>query len=153
MPELMQSGRNRTPHRRPRARKYAVVAAALLTSRCEAVRRLSTVPSARLLEIRRCWQSLLIALQRRSRLVDSKGWTRGILMIERALLLAALTMLACSPAQTETPGSGNIQTALSKLDPYICDIMHETGIPGLAVAVVYQGPRCFYEGIWRSQAR
>jgi CubicO group peptidase (beta-lactamase class C family) len=61
------------------------------------------------------------------------------LMMKKALLLTALTMLACSPAQTETPGFGNIQTALSKLDPYICDLMHETGVPGLAVAVVYQG--------------
>jgi CubicO group peptidase (beta-lactamase class C family) len=68
------------------------------------------------------------------------------LMMKTALLLAALTMLVCAPAQTETPGSGNIQTALSKLDPYICDIMHETGIPGLAVAVVYQGRVVFMKG-------
>jgi CubicO group peptidase (beta-lactamase class C family) len=67
-------------------------------------------------------------------------------MMKKALLLAALTMLACSPAQTETPASGNIQTALSKLDPYIGDLMHETGIPSLAVAVVYQGRGVFMKG-------
>jgi CubicO group peptidase (beta-lactamase class C family) len=60
-------------------------------------------------------------------------------MIKKAFLLAAVTAFFCAPAQTETPGSGNLQTALSKLDSYIADTMQQTNVPGLAVGVVYQG--------------
>jgi CubicO group peptidase (beta-lactamase class C family) len=67
-------------------------------------------------------------------------------MVKKALLLAAVTGLLCAPAQTETPGSGNIQTALSKLDTFISDTMQKTNLPGLAVGVVYQGRVVFLKG-------
>jgi CubicO group peptidase (beta-lactamase class C family) len=57
-------------------------------------------------------------------------------MFKKALLLAALTLVH-APAQTET--SGNINTALTKLDTFIYEAMQKTKVPGLAVAVVYQG--------------
>jgi CubicO group peptidase (beta-lactamase class C family) len=63
-----------------------------------------------------------------------------------ALLIAALAALICVPAQTEEPGSGKIEVALTKLDTYISDAMRKTGVPGLAVAVVYQGRVVFLEG-------
>ncbi len=66
--------------------------------------------------------------------------------MKAALLLVALAMLVCAPAQTETPAPGGIQTAVNKLDPYIRNIMHQTGVPGLAVAVVYRGHVVFIEG-------
>jgi CubicO group peptidase (beta-lactamase class C family) len=67
-------------------------------------------------------------------------------MVKKALLLAAVTALFCAPGQTETPSSGNIQTALTKLDSYIGDAMQKTNLPGLAVGVVYQGRVVFLKG-------
>ena len=67
-------------------------------------------------------------------------------MTKKVLLLAVITTLVCAHAQTESSGSGNIQTALSKLDSYICDTMQKTKLPGLAVAVVYQGRVVFLKG-------
>jgi CubicO group peptidase (beta-lactamase class C family) len=67
-------------------------------------------------------------------------------MIKKALLLAAVTALFCVPAQTEAPGSGNMQTALIQLDNLISDTMQKTNLPGLAVGVVYQGRVVFLKG-------
>jgi CubicO group peptidase (beta-lactamase class C family) len=67
-------------------------------------------------------------------------------MIKRALLLAVFTALFCLSAQTEAPGSGNMQTALIKLDNFIGDTMQKTNLPGLAVGVVYQGRVVFLKG-------
>lgn len=66
--------------------------------------------------------------------------------MKKGLFFATAAMLVCASAQPQTPASGNIQVAVSKLDPYICDIMHKTGVPGLAVAVVYQGQVVFIKG-------
>lgn len=60
-------------------------------------------------------------------------------MVNKALLLAAATVLFCAPAHTEPPRSRNLQAALSKLDSFINEVMQTTGVPGLAVGVVYQG--------------
>ena len=60
-------------------------------------------------------------------------------MAKVILLTAALATLICTPAQTETPGAGDINVALTKIDSYIGGAMQRTGVPGLAVAVVYQG--------------
>jgi CubicO group peptidase (beta-lactamase class C family) len=67
-------------------------------------------------------------------------------VFKKTLLIAALTTLVCAPAQTETPASGNINTALTKLDAYICEAMQKTKVPGLAVGVVYQGRVVFLKG-------
>ena len=67
-------------------------------------------------------------------------------MAKLTLPIAALAALICAPTQTETPGSGNINVALTKLDIYIGDAMQKTGVPGLAVAVVYQGRTVFLKG-------
>ena len=67
-------------------------------------------------------------------------------MIKNALLLAAFTALLCVSAHTEDPGSGNMQTALIKLDKFIGDTMQKTNLPGLAVGVVYQGRVVFLKG-------
>ena len=67
-------------------------------------------------------------------------------MIKKALLLAVFTALFCLSAQTEAPGSGNMQTALIKLDNFIGDTMQKTNLPGLAVGVVYQGRVVFLKG-------
>jgi CubicO group peptidase (beta-lactamase class C family) len=66
-------------------------------------------------------------------------------MFKKALLLAAIA-LVYAPAQTETSSSGNISTALTKLDAFISDGMQKTGVPGLSVAVVYQGRVVFLKG-------
>jgi CubicO group peptidase (beta-lactamase class C family) len=58
-------------------------------------------------------------------------------MVKKALLFAALTTVLCSHAQTASSGSGNIGTALTKLDAFVDEAMEKTRIPGLAVAVVY----------------
>jgi CubicO group peptidase (beta-lactamase class C family) len=62
------------------------------------------------------------------------------------LLIAALATLICGPAQTATPGAGNINVALTKMDSYIGGAMQRTGVPGLAVAVVSQGQVVFLKG-------
>src|SRR5437016_3158504 len=67
-------------------------------------------------------------------------------MAKIAFLIAALAALICVPAQTEEPGSGKIEVALTKLDTYIGDAMRKTGVPGLAVAVVYEGRVVFLKG-------
>ena len=67
-------------------------------------------------------------------------------MVKKALLFAALTGLICAPAQTETPSSGNINTALTKLDAFVVEAMQKTKTPGLALAVVYQGRVVFLKG-------
>jgi CubicO group peptidase (beta-lactamase class C family) len=67
-------------------------------------------------------------------------------VFKKALLLLAATSLFCAPAQTETPAPEKIQAALSKLDSYIGDAMQQTGLPGLAVGVVYQGRVVFLKG-------
>ena len=67
-------------------------------------------------------------------------------MAKKALLFAALTILLCTQAQTESAGSGNISTALTKLDAFIRDTMQKTNIPGLAVAVVYKDQVVFVRG-------
>ena len=48
--------------------------------------------------------------------------------------------------QTETQGAGDIKVALNKLETYIGDAMQKTGVPGLAVAVVYRGQVVFLKG-------
>ena len=67
-------------------------------------------------------------------------------MMEKTLLMAALTLIACAPARPQTTSSGDINTALTQLDAYIQDTMQKTNIPGLAVAVVYQGRVVFLRG-------
>lgn len=67
-------------------------------------------------------------------------------MAKITLLIAALAALICAPTQTETPGSGNINVALIKLDAFIGDAMQKTGVPGLAVGVVYRGRTVFLKG-------
>lgn len=67
-------------------------------------------------------------------------------MAKTALLTAALAAFICTSAQTEAPGTGNIDAALTKLDSYIGEAMQKTGVPGLAVAVVYQDRVIFLKG-------
>jgi CubicO group peptidase (beta-lactamase class C family) len=66
-------------------------------------------------------------------------------MLKKALLLAALTLVH-PPAQTETSSSGDINTALTRLQTFIGEAMQKTKVPGLAVAVVYQGRVVFMKG-------
>jgi CubicO group peptidase (beta-lactamase class C family) len=67
-------------------------------------------------------------------------------MIKKTLLIAALTLLVCARARPQTTSSGDINTALTQLDAYVQDSMKKTNIPGLAVAVVYQGRVVFLKG-------
>jgi CubicO group peptidase (beta-lactamase class C family) len=67
-------------------------------------------------------------------------------MIEKTLLIAALALLACAPGRPQTTNSGDINAALTQLDAYVQDSMQKTHIPGLAVAVVYQGRVVFLKG-------
>jgi CubicO group peptidase (beta-lactamase class C family) len=59
-------------------------------------------------------------------------------MIKKALLVIALVTPLCTHAQTES-SSGNIDAAVTKLEVLIANTMQETGVPGLAVAIVYKG--------------
>ena len=71
-------------------------------------------------------------------------------MQKTALLTAALAALICSSPQTEAPEKGNIDVAITKLDSYIGEAMQKTGVPGLAVAVVYHDRVAFLKGYgWR----
>src|SRR5580692_171472 len=67
-------------------------------------------------------------------------------MIKGTLLIAALALLVFAPARPQTTSSGGINTALTQLDAYVQDSMQKTHIPGLAVAVVYQGRVVFLKG-------
>ena len=67
-------------------------------------------------------------------------------MAKRLLLIAVLATLVSAHAQTAAPTSGNIAPALAKLDAYITGTMAQTKVPGLAVAVVYQGQVVFAKG-------
>ena len=67
-------------------------------------------------------------------------------MVKKALLIAAITALACASAHTQPASPGDIHTALTKLDAYICDVMQKTKVPGLSVAVVYQNQVVFLKG-------
>jgi CubicO group peptidase (beta-lactamase class C family) len=60
-------------------------------------------------------------------------------MIEKTVQIAALILLVCAPARPQATSLGDINTALTQLDAYVQDSMQKTNIPGLAVAVVYQG--------------
>ncbi len=67
-------------------------------------------------------------------------------MVKKALLVAVLISFLCGHAQTDSSSSGNITTALAKLDAFICQIMQKTNVPGLAVAVVYKDQVVFLKG-------
>ena len=67
-------------------------------------------------------------------------------MVKKALLVAALTAPLCIHAQTGSSTSGDITTALTKLDAFVAESMKKTKIPGLAVAVVYKGQVAFIRG-------
>ena len=67
-------------------------------------------------------------------------------MAKITLLTIAFTTLICAPVQTETQGTGDIKVALNKLEAYIGDAMQKTGVPGLAIAVVYRGQVVFLKG-------
>ena len=67
-------------------------------------------------------------------------------MVKKALVVAALTAALCIHAQTESSSSGNITTALTKLDAFVTEAMAKTKVPGLAVAVVYKGQVVFLKG-------
>jgi CubicO group peptidase (beta-lactamase class C family) len=67
-------------------------------------------------------------------------------MMQKTLLIAVLTLLVCAPTRAQTTSSGDINTALTQLDAYVQDSMQKTNIPGLAVAVVYQGRVVFLKG-------
>jgi CubicO group peptidase (beta-lactamase class C family) len=67
-------------------------------------------------------------------------------MMQKTLLIAALTLAVCAPTRAQTTSSGDINTALTQLDAYVQDSMQKTNIPGLAVAVVYQGRVVFLKG-------
>ena len=68
-------------------------------------------------------------------------------MIDKPLLTAALVLDGwCATARPETTNSGEITTALTQLDTYVQSSMQKTHIPGLAVAVVYQGRVVFLKG-------
>jgi CubicO group peptidase (beta-lactamase class C family) len=67
-------------------------------------------------------------------------------MLKRSFLLVVLTALLCAHAQTGSSSSGNISTALTKLDAFIRDAMQKTKVPGLAVAVIYQDQVVFLKG-------
>ncbi|MGA9585952.1 MAG: serine hydrolase [Terracidiphilus sp.] len=67
-------------------------------------------------------------------------------MAKVTLLTVAFATLICAPVQTEAPATANIDLALNKMDAYIGDAMQKTGVPGLAVAVVYRGQVLFLRG-------
>jgi CubicO group peptidase (beta-lactamase class C family) len=67
-------------------------------------------------------------------------------MIAKILSIAALTLLVGAPARPQATSSSDINTALTQLDAYIRDSMQKTHVPGLAVAVVYQGHAVFLQG-------
>jgi CubicO group peptidase (beta-lactamase class C family) len=52
----------------------------------------------------------------------------------------------CAPARPQITSSGDINTALTQLNAYVQDSMEKTNIPGLAVAVAYQGRVVFLKG-------
>ena len=67
-------------------------------------------------------------------------------MFKKAWLFAALTILLCAHGQPQSSGPGDIGTALTKLDAFICQALPKTHVPGLAVAVVYKGQVSFLRG-------
>jgi CubicO group peptidase (beta-lactamase class C family) len=67
-------------------------------------------------------------------------------MIRKTLSIAALTFLVCAPSRPQATNSSDIDTALTQLDAYIRASMQTTHMPGLAVAVVYQGRVVFLQG-------
>ncbi len=66
--------------------------------------------------------------------------------IKMTLLTAALTLLVCASARPQTPGPVDINATLAQLDAYVQSSMEKTNVPGLAVAVVYQGRVVFLKG-------
>ncbi len=67
-------------------------------------------------------------------------------MVKTALLVVALATLLCAHGQTESSSSGNIGSALTKLDAFAAEALQKTKVPGLAVAVVYKGQVVFLKG-------
>jgi CubicO group peptidase (beta-lactamase class C family) len=67
-------------------------------------------------------------------------------MVKKASLAVALITLLCIHAQTQSAGSGNINTALKQLDTFAASTLQKTNLPGLAVAVVYKGQVVFMKG-------
>src|ERR1700761_2212132 len=67
-------------------------------------------------------------------------------MLKKVLLVVMLAGLFCAYGRTQSPGSTNIATALANLDPYISNVMRQTKLPGLAVAVVYNDQVVFIKG-------
>src|SRR6201996_2405313 len=67
-------------------------------------------------------------------------------MLKRVLLVVTVAALFCAYGRTQSANPTNIATALANLDPYISNVMQQTRLPGLAVAVVYNDRVVFIKG-------